>query len=69
MSNSLDTRPEIKSNNYAYNQEERKLYEDLMKKNPNLEDGYLVFNKQDVLISEKDGIIYKEYKTIKMVKR
>ena len=67
-SNSLDTRPEIKSNNYAYNQEERKLYEDLMKKNPNLEDGYLVFNKQDVLISEKDGIIYKEYKTIKMVK-
>lgn len=67
-SNSSDTRPEIKSNNSAYNQEERKLYEDLMKKNPNLEDEYLVFNKHDILISEKDGIIYKEYKTIKMAK-
>ena len=67
-SNSLNTRPEVKSNNYAFNPAEKKLYEDLIKENPRLEDEYLVFYKQDIFVSEKDGFIYREYQTVKMVK-
>jgi len=67
-SNALNTRPEGKSNTYAYIPEEKNLLANLMKKQPNLEDGHMVFNKHEILISEKDGIVYREYKTIKMVK-
>jgi len=67
-SNSLNTRTEEKSNNYAYTPEERNLLANLMQKQPNLEDQHMVFNKHDIFISEKDGIVYREYKTIKIVK-
>ena len=67
-SNSLNTRTEEKSNKYAYTPEERNLLANLMQKQPNLEDQHMVFNKHDIFISEKDGIVYREYKTIKIVK-
>ena len=78
-SNSLDTRteeksnnyastPEEKSNNYAYTPEEKNLLAKLIQKQPNLEDQHMVFNKHDILISEKDGIVYREFRTIKIVK-
>ena len=66
-SNSLSTRSEEKSNNYAYTQEERNLLAKLLQKCPNLEDNHMVFNKHDIFISEKDGIVYREYRTIKIV--
>jgi hypothetical protein len=67
-SNSLGTRNEEKSNNYAYTPEERNLLANLVQKLPNLEDQHMVFNKHDILISEKDGIVYREFRTIKIVK-
>ena len=67
-SNSLNTRTEGKSNNYAYTPEEKNLLANLMQKLPNLEDNHMVFNKHEILISEKDGIVYRDYRTIKIVK-
>ena len=67
-SNTVSTKPEKKSNNYAYTPEEKNLLANLMQKQPNLEDQHMVFNKHEISISDKDGIVYKEYKTIKMAK-
>lgn len=66
-SNSLSTRSEEKSNKYAYTPEERNILAKLVQKCPNLEDNHMVFNKHDIFISEKDGIVYREYRTIKIV--
>ena len=66
-SNSIGTRAEEKSNNYSYTPEERNLLANLMQKVSNLEDQHMVFNKHDIFISEKEGIVYREYRTIKIV--